>query len=184
MPLVELAPCLKVLDELGLRLHHPLNGALTVLDGAGGQIAANLDKVVQRVSQRGGVDLQLWVDADIDVVVTIDRRNDDESILVFDFDGLVAAEVRKAISCILLAVAMNKHTTGFVSEVGLPDSSEEWLRFLRGQTSTQPGLADILVVAKHDDGHHDLRIGMQSWLVSQAISSSVAGGVGGVGSEA
>lgn len=159
--LIESAPrqVLEYLSERGITYRHPEDSRIWVFDGVGSRREASLEFVLREWAAGRQLTMQTWVDADTDVVVTIEPAR---SLLTFGLDGLLTSEAEDVVAALLLGAATRISTRMFVVDRMLPDRGAEWSRVASGSTAT-PYEPDFLLL-RGSSGDYVLRMSSSSWL--------------------
>jgi hypothetical protein len=149
---------LDFLPRRGIDCRNPDDGRLWVLDEVGSRREAASDFVFVEWAAERNLTMQLWLDPDTDVLVTMEPAN---SLIVFDLDGLLIDEAGTVVSALLLAACTRHDTRALVVDRYLPDRGEQWSRVAAG--GPIPYEPDLALLAE-SDGQRPLRVGPDSWL--------------------
>ncbi|MEU5863243.1 hypothetical protein ACIBK9_28565 [Nonomuraea sp. NPDC050227] len=108
----------------GLRLTHPETEGVRHLT-EDGPVETTLDAFPHLRT----FTVQLWVDADTDVLTSISPHGD-TTLAEFDLDGLTTDEAHRAVGAILWLAVSDPVSLGLVVDSRLPDTAPDWEGFL------------------------------------------------------
>jgi hypothetical protein len=157
----ELAPqqVLEFLRKRGISLRHPRDGRIWVFDDIGSRRAASLDFIHREWTANRVLTMQLWIDADTDVVITTEPEH---SLLTFSLDGLLTTEASNLVAALILGAGAKFNTPLLVVDRLLPDRSAEWIPVALGSRPI-PYEPDLLLMRGHN-GEQILTVRPNSWL--------------------
>lgn len=160
-PTSEIVPkrLFEYMQDRGFLLRHPGNGGIWVIDDWGSRSEVSLEFIFAEWTAHRQVTMQLWTDADRDVVVSLERER---SLLVFGFDGFRIDEAVNLAAALLLGAATMFDTRALVIDRYLPDTGEEWSRVAAG--SDPPPYEPDLLLLRRSDGEQTLTLSQNSWL--------------------
>jgi hypothetical protein len=153
---------LKLFDQYGLHLRHPVDQRIYVFDDVGSRREAPISFVASAWVDSTHLTMQLWLDRDIDVVLSVAPGG---QLVRFSLDGLSTREALQTVGALVLCVCAVDATQGLVVDRYLPDTGEEWVSAFEFDRAADFGEPDLLI-GPGPDGTRTIRLGLDSWLRS------------------
>jgi hypothetical protein len=160
VPAAGAAAVLELLDGYGLRYRHPGDESVYVLDEVGHRRESSVAFVASEWAARRKLTMQLWLDADIDVVTSIQEEG---TLVAFGLDGLTRHEAERTVAGLVLSACVIEETRALVADRDLPDIGEELLTRLASTPMSIPGELDLFLGEARGDAR-SVRLGRTSWL--------------------
>ncbi|WP_207386186.1 hypothetical protein [Protofrankia symbiont of Coriaria ruscifolia] len=151
---------LELLDGQGLHLRHPADELIYVFDEIGSRREASLSFVAAEWTAQHVLTMQLWVDADTDVVVAVESGG---TCVTFSIDGLLRQEAERVIAGLALCACVVPETRALVVDRYLPEGGDAWRHGIESRPIAPPSDPDLLV-GPEEDGVSLIRVGRGSWL--------------------
>ncbi|MET8987564.1 hypothetical protein ABZW49_19110 [Nonomuraea wenchangensis] len=87
--------------------------------------------------------VQLWIDADTDVLTSISARGDVD-VIEFDLDGLTTDEAHRTMAAVLWLAVTDTASLGLVVDSRLPDTGARWEDFFLDGSAAKPYVPELL----------------------------------------
>ncbi|MGA5757420.1 hypothetical protein [Nonomuraea bangladeshensis] len=87
--------------------------------------------------------VQLWINADTDVLTSISARGG-VTLIEFDLDGLTTDEAHRTVAAVLWLAVTDTASLGLVVDSRLPDTGTRWEDFFLDGSAAKPYLPELL----------------------------------------
>lgn len=161
---------LVALHEAGMTVQNPVSGSAYVLDDEGSQVQWDKDEVRLRWLAGNAVTAQLWINSEVDVLVTAEHP---QGLMTFDLDGMTMAEARRTVFAVANAAMSQPGTVAVVVDRELPDRGDDLLAAY-GERSVQASLSFVpdLLLSSMGDWRFAVDVRPGSWLAQVSSQKS------------
>ena len=151
---------LELLHRQGISYHSPLDDLIYIIDETGSRRKIPLDFVLSEWDAERVLTMQLWINANTDVIITAERGG---SCVTFDLDGLLLKEAISVVTTLLLCACLVDGTRALIVDRQLPDRGDEWSKALTSRRAALLGDTDLALLVE-SDGTKTVKVGPKSWL--------------------
>jgi hypothetical protein len=119
---------LRQFNNYGIHIANPASGRVVILDESGDvSLESN---VLPEIERQWPLNVKLWLDADVDVIVTFYSVSE-MGVIELDLDGLTAEQAERVVVAAFWTALKDPQSLAVVLDSRLPESAEFWETYIR-----------------------------------------------------